>query len=102
VFLISSAIVVFTKLITNILVSADFYEAWRFMPVLVMATVFSCFASFLSSIYTNEKKSGHVFLTTVISAVINIGLNVFLIPIYGIQGAAIATLFSYLVNKRLV
>lgn len=97
VFLISSAIVTFSKIITSVLVSADFYEAWQFMPVLVMATVFACFASFLSSIYTNEKKSGHVLLTTVISAVINIVLNIVFIPMYGIQGAAIATLFSYIV-----
>lgn len=97
VFLISSAIVAFTKIITGVLVSADFYTAWRFMPVLVMATTFACFATFLSSIYMNEKKSGHVLLTTAISAVINIVLNIILIPIYGIQGAAIATLFSYIV-----
>jgi O-antigen/teichoic acid export membrane protein len=97
VFLTSSAIVAFTKIITGVLVSADFYAAWRFMPVLVMSTIFACFATFLSSIYMNEKKSGHVLLTTAISAVMNIILNIILIPVYDIQGAAIATLFSYIV-----
>ncbi len=96
VFLASSAIIAFTQVITNVLVSSDFYSAWQYMPVLVLATVFSCFAAFLSSIYMNEKKSGHVLLTTAVSAVINIILNLLLIPLYGIQGAGISTLFSYL------
>jgi O-antigen/teichoic acid export membrane protein len=97
VFLASSVIIAFTQVITNILVSSDFYSAWEYMPVLVLATVFSCFAAFLSSIYMNEKKSGHVLLTTIVSAVINIVLNFLLIPLYGIQGAGISTLISYLV-----
>jgi O-antigen/teichoic acid export membrane protein len=96
VFLASSAIIAFTKLITNILVSSGFYGAWAYMPVLVLAAVFSCFATFLSSIYMNEKKSGHVLMTTAVSAVINIILNFLLIPMYGIQGAGISTLISYL------
>ncbi len=96
VFTASSAIIAFTKLITSILVSSDFYNSWQYMPILVLATVFSCFATFLSTIYMNEKKSGHVLLTTVISAVINIILNFTLIPSFGIQGAGISTLLSYL------
>lgn len=96
VFLASSVIIAFTQVITNILVSSDFYNAWKYMPILVLATVFSCFATFLSSLYMNEKKSGHVLLTTAVSAVINIILNFLLIPLYGIQGAGISTLFSYI------
>lgn len=96
VFLASSVIIAFTQVITSILVSSDFYNAWKYMPILVLATVFSCFATFLSSLYMNEKKSGHVLLTTAVSAVLNIILNFTLIPLYGIQGAGISTLISYL------
>ena len=95
VFLASSAIIAFTKVITNILVSSDFYSAWQYMPVLLLSTVFSCFVTFLSSIYMNERKSGHVLMATMVSAIINIVLNFTLIPLYGIQGAGISTLFSY-------
>lgn len=75
--------------------SDSFYSAWQYMPILVLATVFSCFATFLNSIYMSEKKSGHVLMTTIISAVINIALNFTLIPVFGIQGAGISTLLSY-------
>ncbi|MDD3062778.1 MAG: polysaccharide biosynthesis C-terminal domain-containing protein [Massilibacteroides sp.] len=96
VFTASSVIIAFTKTITGILVSSDFYSAWQYIPILVLSTSFACFATFLSSIYMSEKKSGHVLLTTTISALINITLNFILIPVFGIQGAGISTLFSYL------
>lgn len=38
-----------------------------------------------------------VAIATVISALVNIGLNYYLIPLYGMEGAAIATLISYIV-----
>lgn len=97
VFVSSSAIIAGTQIITGILVSSEFYNAWQYMPVLVLATAFACFATFLSSIYMSEKKSWHVLMTTIVSAVLNIILNFTLIPSFGIQGACISTLFSYLV-----
>lgn len=96
VFCGASIIIAFTKMITSILVSTEFYSSWIYIPVLVMATVFTCFATFLGSIYMTEKKSGYVFITTITSALMNIILNFTLIPIYGIQGAGIATLLSYI------
>lgn len=44
-----------------------------------------------------SKKMIWVSINTIISALINIGLNVILIDIYGIVGAAIATLLSYII-----
>jgi len=42
-----------------------------------------------------HKNSAYLMKWVVVSAVINIGLNMILIPDYGLQGAAIATLISY-------
>lgn len=96
VFCGASIIITFTKPIMNILVSADFYSSWIYVPVLVLSTVFTCFTTFISSVYMIKKKSKQVLITTVMSAIINIVLNLTLIPIYGIQGAGIATLLSYI------
>ncbi len=92
----ASVIIAFTKVITRLLASPEFYPSWVYIPVLVMATVFASLAAFLASIYMMYKKSEHILTTTAISAVINIILNFIFIPIYGIQGAAIATLISYI------
>lgn len=96
VFCGASVIIALTKIIIKILTSAEFYTSWEYIPVLVIATVFACLASFLGSVYMTYKKSEHIFITTLISAIVNIILNFILIPDYGIQGAAISTLISYI------
>ncbi|MGI5960127.1 MAG: lipopolysaccharide biosynthesis protein [Massiliimalia sp.] len=95
VFLASSVLILSSKLLTQILVADSYYTSWKYVPLLILATTFSCFVSFLGSIYMAEKKSGMIFFTTVIGAVLNIVLNILLIPPFGANGAAFATFFSY-------
>ena len=96
-FLTSSALIVCSKLITKVLVGPSFYDSWRYIPILVVATSFSCFANFLNSVYMVERKSVLSLLTVMSGAVINVVLNVLLIPPMGVNGAALATFVSYLV-----
>ncbi|MBR5485765.1 MAG: oligosaccharide flippase family protein [Oscillospiraceae bacterium] len=95
VFLTSSGLIAFCKLITMILVSEAFYPSWQYIPFLVMSTAFSCFVTFLGTVYMVEKCSVMNLATTIIGAVINLILNIKLIPVYGVTGAAFATFFSY-------
>ncbi len=96
-FLTSSGLIVCSKLITRILVGPSFYDSWRYIPILVVATSFSCFANFLNSVYMVERKSVLSLLTVMSGAVINVVLNILLIPPMGVNGAALATFVSYLV-----
>lgn len=43
------------------------------------------------------KESNFVMYSTLISAVVNVVLNIILIPVYGIEGAAVATVISYFI-----
>jgi O-antigen/teichoic acid export membrane protein len=63
--------------------------------VLVGATVFSTFVSFVGSVYFVEKKSLLSMFTALTGAIINVILNFILIPDHGAMGAAVATLISY-------
>lgn len=96
-FLSGSALVATAQISTALLASPDYFEAWKYLPFLVMGTMFSCLAAFLSSVYMVEKKSQYTFYTTLIAAVVNIVLNIALIPFFGANGAAIATFISYFV-----
>ena len=49
----------------------------------------------LGSVYLLEKKSGMTFITSMVGAIVNIIMNIILIPHIGAQGASIATLISY-------
>ena len=97
VLLTASGLIAFCRLIMKIMVAQSFYEAWRFIPVLVIATSFSCFVSFLGSVYVVEKRSGLTFATTLLGAAANVALNFLLIPKWGAQGGAVATCVSYLI-----
>ena len=75
----------------------NFFTAWQFVPVLTMATVFSCFNQFLNSIYMVEKRSTLALYTMLTGAVTNCVLNYFFILRWGSMGATYASLISYMV-----
>lgn len=94
---IGSAILIgITQIISKYLFSKDFYGAWLFTPILICASVFNSLAAFYGSIYTSAKKTSMLLYSTLIGAVGNIVLNFALIPKFGAMGAAIATMFSYI------
>ncbi len=94
-FLAAGGLIVFAKVITTILVSDAFYDSWRYIPVLIIATVFSCLVTFLGSIYVVEKRSKSTLWTTLLGAGVNLVGNILVIPVWGVQGAALSTAFSY-------
>jgi len=95
IFIAASALILFVKVITKLLVSNSFYPSWQYVPFLVMATSYSCLVNFLGSIYFVEKKSNLSLITTLVGAIINIILNFILIPKLGINGASFATFISF-------
>lgn len=90
-------IIAFTKPIARILLSNEFFEAWKFAPILVFAYLFQTMSGFIGSVYTSSKKTTMLFVSTALGATVNVMLNYLLIPIYSATGAAIATALSYIV-----
>lgn len=97
VFAVASGLILACQLITKILVSPDFYESWKYVPILIIATTYSCIVNFLASVYMAEKKSLMALLTASSGAITNIILNLIFIPKFGANGAALATVCAFLV-----
>ena len=95
-FLCGSGIIALTKPMMKVLTSSEFYGSWKYVPLLSVAMVFTAFTSFMGTVYTLIKNSMMSFLTAFIGAGSNIALNLILIPKIGVQGAAIATVASYM------
>lgn len=95
-FAIGSGLILFCRVFTKVLVGPDYYESWVYVPILILSTVFSCLVNFLASIYMAEKKNAMSMMTALAGAILNVGLNLVLIPKIGINGAALATLISFL------
>ncbi|WP_373261708.1 oligosaccharide flippase family protein [Hungatella hathewayi] len=94
----ASALMLLNKPLSSILYRKEFYQAWQFVPVLVMAAVVHAYIEFIGAIYTSAYKTKFLVISTGLGAGINIVFNFLLIPFYGAMGAAIATLIGYLVT----
>ena len=92
-----AGLILICRIIIKLMVADSYYEAWRFIPVLIIATVFSCFSGFLSSIYMVAKNGKANLFTMMAGALSNIAMNIVFIPKRGAQGAAVATLISYFI-----
>ena len=97
VFAVASALILFCQLFTKILVAPSYYESWNYVPILIIATTYSCIVNFLASVYMAEKKSLMSLVTAMTGTVTNIVLNLILIPKLGATGAAIATVTAFVV-----
>ena len=98
----NAVIVLFTSLIIYIIkpfmpiyVGLSFVSCWKYVPLLLLGSIFQSYATFFGATYTSAKKNITVMSTTFFAAVINIILNIILIPAIGIQGAVIATVAAY-------
>ncbi|MCX7715403.1 MAG: polysaccharide biosynthesis C-terminal domain-containing protein [Clostridia bacterium] len=92
-----SILIIFSNLLAKILFAKDYYIAWKYVPVLLIAFVFSGLSAFLSSIFTSSKKTNVLFVSTCIGAAMNIGLNFVFIDLFGAMGAAYMTMISFLI-----
>ena len=89
------------QIFAKILFAESYYMAWIFIPALSAATIFTAFDTFLGSVYFTVKRTSMSLYTALIGAVVNIGLNLLLIPEWGFgwgaMGASIATFASYFI-----
>ena len=91
-----SLILVVIKPIAELGLSNNFSSAWRYVPFLLIAVVFTSFSSFLGTNYVAMKKTKGALKTSIIGGISNIALNIILIPKMGLNGAAFATMISFL------
>lgn len=90
-------IVISIKPIYGLVLDKSYYQGWKLTPLLVLAVIYSGLSILLEGVYTAYKKTFSVLITTIIGAIINVLLTIFLIPIMGVYGAALANTISFLV-----
>lgn len=91
----AAVLILFTQIIAKLLFAKDFYFAWKITPILILAYIFSALAQYIESIFNASKQTKTLFYASLTGAIVNIGFNLMLIPIYGGRGAAIATVIGY-------
>ncbi len=81
---------------------AAFAEGSTVCSILLIMQIVAVFISLMGVALTASDHARQSFYATVTAAVVNIIFNIVLIPILGINGAAIATLMSYALNAVLI
>ena len=101
-----SWLIILAKPLGSLLYQKEFYIAWKYVPFLLLSVVLNAASGFLGPILSAKKASGPMAMSAVYGTIVNVVLNLLLVYLIGIQGAAIATVISslviYLVRKNAV
>ncbi|OZU88240.1 hypothetical protein CIL03_11335 [Virgibacillus indicus] len=96
-FIVLASILLFLKTIFEFLIGKDFYDAWIYVPFLLIGVLFSSFSSFLGTNYIASKETKGVFKTSIIGGTTSLVLNIITIPLLGVIGASISSMISFMV-----
>lgn len=96
--MVCSILLILNIPIATVLYKNNYFNAWRCVPFLLMGTVFSGISQFEGSLFAATKNTKLVAKTTMIGAGINIVCNVIFIYYLGNIGAALSTLFGYIIT----
>ena len=99
-----STLIVLSDVLAKFLFANDFYIAWKYVPLLLVASVINTSAGLLGPIFAAQMNSKSVAKSAIWGLVSNFVLNICFIYEIGVQGATIATVFSsfviYAVRKK--
>ena len=83
--------------LAKMLFSNDFFAAWEYVPPLICSALFSLLSLCCEQYFVALKKTHIIAVTAVGGAVLNLILNILMIPRFGAYGAAVATCVSFFV-----
>ena len=90
-----SVLILLNVEISNILFSKNFFEAWQFVPPLLIAALMNQLSLSCENLFIAIKNTKIVSTTAMAAAAVNTILNFALIPAMGIYGAALATVLAF-------
>ncbi len=96
-YLFSSIVLICTQILAKILFANEFYLAWKYVPLLLVAAAVGSQEEYMGTYYLADNRTNKYFISSVIGAGINILMNLTLIPFFSVWGATSATLISYLI-----
>lgn len=91
-----SIFILVIKLIFPYFIDAEYNTALNIIPLLIIGTAFNSYSSFLGTIFLAEKNSNKLFFSTLLSSIVNIVGLVYLVPIFGLFGAALSLCVAFI------
>ena len=98
----SLAMTLFSKLIIGILYGSEYLDSVSALRIIVWQTTFSYMGSVRSVWMLAEEKQRYLWIINLCGAFMNVGLNVFMIRLWGIEGAALASVITQIFTNFLL
>ncbi|MEN1967762.1 oligosaccharide flippase family protein [Lentibacillus sp. N15] len=86
-----------TKPILALVIASGFYSSWKYIGVLLLATLFSAFSQFWGAGFHGARKTNVIFISSLVGAVVNVVINLLLIQYIGLYAVAISSFIAFLV-----
>lgn len=86
------------KIIFPILVNGDYSSARLMIPISLMAAAMSGFSTFVGNIFYAIKNTKIIFISTVVSCIVNLICVYPFIRLWGLNGANMSILLSFFIN----
>lgn len=93
--LVCSILIILSRVLALFLYSNDFYDAWKYVPFLLISSVFGALSGYIGGIYAATKDTKLFAMTSIWGAVANLLITLILVWKIGVMGAAIAAPVSY-------
>lgn len=76
----------------------SYYDAWTVIPILSVAILFGIMKDISLTGLNITKRTSIIALVVFVMAILNIGLNIYFIPLFSSKGASIATLITRVIS----
>lgn len=93
----SIIMMVMIPFVFDLMVGESYRVGFNYIPILLLGNIFNILVSLLGGIYIALKMVKQVANTTIISAILNILINLLLIKKFGLYAASVSTLIAYLI-----
>lgn len=84
------------KFISENYFGENFVQSWEYVPLLLLATVFSGFSGFYATGYLSSRETIGAFKSSLLGAGLNLLINICFMKKFGLQVATISTAVSFL------
>lgn len=85
----------FISVFFNYIIGIEYLKAYSYIPILLIANIFSIYIGLFGGIYVAKQQTKEVAKTTILSAIINLSINLIFVKKIGLYAAAISTFVAY-------
>ena len=99
-----AGICILIKILFPYLIDEQYALAIAIIPATIIGSMMNSVASFIGTLFMTERKTNNIMYSTIFAALINVGLGWFCTKTFGLHGATIVLMISFvfLASVRLI